>query len=423
MPSLFPSRGKAEAAAPASTPQKTYSSQAQGSSSVYQEELKRKMSDELSNQVWQFPPARIAEMLCPFGLSAPPIEDAVKSLTSTLTSLAKSDFSRVSLAAGAEARNYLPLANIMNACIDSCVEVIEKCATTPRWFADLQFIVWDKEMSDGVDGAKPLKPGLGGVIDPPAPEHVKLYWNLAEENETNRRLLLPFEVKENDMPLVTQAAMYARMLNSVVPFRAFELVLTYNQNSDQFRFLIFHRGGLTSSEPIKLRYTTEKNKSPQPPNCTDLVRMFMSILIWTKAGDAGYPLFSNGRQFILPDPDPLDPTLAFNFAIDEVLYQNSAIRSRNTWVARLAMQGISAPGKAPHATTTVDLHEGQQSKNDTRLSHSEAGPSWKSVRLRLRRPAKAIQSTSDDADKTKTQKRKLGMLDIHSFMHYVLIAA
>ena len=426
MPSFFTSLGKERA--PASTPQTTHSSQAQGSSSVFQE-LERKMSDELSNQVWQFPPARIAEMLCPFGVSLPPIEDAVESLTSTLADTAKSDFSRVSLAAGAEPPNYPPLAFILNACIDSCVEVIEKCAATPRWFAGLQFIVWDKEMSDGVDGAKPLKPGLGGVIDPPAPEHVKLYWSLAEEDETNRRLLIPFEVKGNDMPLVAQAAMCARILNSVVPFRMFELVLTYNQNSDQFRFLIFHRGGLTSSEPIKLCYTTEKNESQQPSDYTDLVRMFMSILIWTKAGDAGYPLFSNGRQFILPDPDPLHPTLTLNLAIDEVLYQRSTIRSRNTMVARLATQDITAPCEAPCAATTVDPHEGQQSKDDVQPSHSEIGPSWKIVRSKVRRSAKAVQSTSNNTDKPKARKRKLeeatakpGMLDIHLFMRYMLIA-
>jgi hypothetical protein len=65
------------------------------------------MGDKLSNQVWQFPPACIAEMLCPFGLSPPPIEDAIKSLKSKLISTVESDFNRVSLAAGAELPNYL----------------------------------------------------------------------------------------------------------------------------------------------------------------------------------------------------------------------------------------------------------------------------------------------------------------------------
>ena len=260
---FFSSFGKGRVAAPVSTPPKTNSSQPQGSSSVYQDGLKRRMGAELSNQTFQFPPTRIAEMLCPFGISPPPIGGAVGSLESKLTSAAKADLSSVSLAAGAEQPNDPPLELILNACIESCVEVIDKHSTTPRWFDGLRFIVWDKEMSDGVDGAKPLKPDLAGVNYPP--ENVKLYWCLVEEGGKNRRILLPLEVKGYDSQLVTQAATYARALNSAVPFRAFELVLTYNHSSDQFRFLIFHRGGLTSSEPIKLRYTIGKKKSYNHP--------------------------------------------------------------------------------------------------------------------------------------------------------------
>ena len=118
-------------------------------------------------------------------------------------------------------------------------------------------------------------------------------------------------------------------------------------------------------------YNREK-KISQPPDCADLVRMFMSILIWAKASDARYPAFSNGKQFILPDPR--DHALPFNFTIDEVLYQKSGVRSRNTWVARLTTQNFSAPGEAPRVATTVDPHEGQQSKDDVQLSHSEPGP-------------------------------------------------
>ena len=404
-----------------STPQKTHSSQPQGSSSVLQEELKRHMGDELSNQVWQLPPARIAEMLCPFGLSPPPIEDAVKSLKSKLTSAAKSDVSRVSLVAGGEKRNYPPLRFIMNACIDSCVEVIEQRITTPRWFTGLQFIDWDLEMSDGVDGAKPLKPDLVGVNNPPA--HPMVYWSLAEEYGRKRRLLLPIEVRGNDAQMVMQAATYARALNRAVPFREFELVLTYNHNSDQFRFLIFHRGGLTSSGPIKLRYTTEKI-DPQPPDYTDLVRMFMSILSWTKANDAGYPVFSNGKQFILPDP--LHPTLAVNLILDEVLYQKPGVRSRNTWVARLTTQDASAP----HAATAVDSDEGQQSEEDEAPEPSNTPR--KSVRLKflaakeVRGAGSGVSSgVGSGAGAPRAREMKLkeaSMLDMRSFMRYVLIA-
>jgi hypothetical protein len=120
------------------------------------------MGEELSNHVWQLPPTRIAEMLHSFG-QPPPIEEAVKSLTSKL----KSNVS-VSLTSGSERANYDYLTFILNECIDSCVEVIEKHITARRWFGGLRFIVWDKPVSDRVDGAPPLKPDLAGLKNPPA---------------------------------------------------------------------------------------------------------------------------------------------------------------------------------------------------------------------------------------------------------------
>ena len=58
------------------------------------------------------------------------IAAAVESLRSKLTSAAKSNLRRVSLATGAEPPNYPPLEFILNACIESSVEVIEKRSTT-----------------------------------------------------------------------------------------------------------------------------------------------------------------------------------------------------------------------------------------------------------------------------------------------------
>ena len=103
----------------------------------------------------------------------------------------------------------------------------------------------------------------------------------------------------------------------------------YNRISDQFGFLIFHRGGLTSSEPIPLL---------EPKRYNDLVRVFMSILSWTHPEDAGNPSFMNKDQFMLPDPTDRNRTA--QFSLDDVLCNPAAVRSRNTWVARVnPMQG------------------------------------------------------------------------------------
>ena len=379
---------------PTSTPLKSHSSLPQRSSEIQQHELKQRVGKELSNQVWQFPPERIAEMLCPSGVELPPIDDAISSLNEKL----RSNPNLARLPSGGERTVYESLELILNSCIDSCVEVIEKVqkGRTPLWFDGLQFVVWDRGVSDQVDGTHKVKPDLAGLNNPPKRlRGVKLYWDLLQEDETNRRFLLPVEVKPNDVDMVKQAATYARALNSAVPFRAFELVLMYNHISDQFRFLIFHRGGLTCSEPIQLRHTTQKNKT-KPPDCTDLVRMFMSILSWTKADDAGCPSFSNGKQFLLPDP--LHPATLTRFATDAVLYRKPGVRSRNTWVARLTTHA----GEAAHAAKTVDPPRGRSSNPGS----SRSNPPRKSTLAKVPAYNKPAGSSSEHTDKPKTLKRK-----------------
>jgi len=230
-------------------------------------------------------------MLCPSGvkLKLPPIEPAIKSLKTKLRSHPELGASSFSSGGERERAVYPPgLALILNSCIDSCVEVIEKDSFTPRWFSGLQFVVCGKEVGDGIDRVKKLKHDLLAGLNksPKISQNIELHWNIPQEDENNRRLLLPVEVKRFDAEMVKQAATYAREINSAIPFRAFELVLLYNHVSDQFRFLIFHRGGLTCSEPISLHSTSKTQYTL--PDYTSLVEMFMSILSWTKEEDFGY---------------------------------------------------------------------------------------------------------------------------------------
>lgn len=380
---------------PTSTPPKSQSHQTQGSSEVLQNELKKKMGDEISNQVYQFPPERIAEMLRPSGTELP-LDDAINSLNKTLRDASD----RASIPSGRERATYEAVVFILNSCVNSCVEVIRKVGknSTTRWFEGLQFIVWDREMADGIDGAEKLKPDGGGLNNPPPIlRNVKLYWRIVREDDTNRRLLLPLEIKGADRELVKQAATYARGLNSAIPFRAFELVLTYNHASDQFRFLIFHRGGLTCSKPIKLCSRTKK--SYNPPDCTDLVRMFMSILSWTRADDAGCPSFSNGKQLSLPHP--LEPNTTLRFTTDVVLYQRLGIRSRNTWVARLK----TYTNDASHAAKVVDLPRGQRPNDEPTSAGSSRPRPPRKVASKFKF-TKVFKSGQSSGKNTETLKRK-----------------
>ena len=52
--------------------------------------------------------------------------------------------------------------------------------------------------------------------------------------------------------LVRQAGTYARCLFTASPLRKFALVLGYEYDSQEIRILVFHHGGLTSSEVLNL---------------------------------------------------------------------------------------------------------------------------------------------------------------------------
>ena len=328
---------------PTSTPSKSHSSQPQGSSGVHQKELKRRMSKELSNQVWSFSPERIADMLCP-SENPEPREDAINTAVEIFTT--KLDSNPYTPSYTAPERDYYNfVAYILNACVASCLKVVTEHGIVPPGvdplYALLRFITWGKPMADSVDGAEALQPDLAGInaLSPDSP--TQLYWSLAQENTHKRRIILPVEIKSHTPALVAQAATYARGLNSTAPLRAFELVLGYNYSCDEFRLFIFHRGGLTSSNAISLRGDSDR---------AALVRMFMSIMSWTDEGDAGYPSFTNGQQFIIPDPS--NSTRSVSVTVDEVLYHAQGLRSRNTWVARLAHNTPTA-GRNLRATTVA----------------------------------------------------------------------
>jgi len=155
-----------------------------------------------------------------------------------------------------ETAHYAPLASILNACVETSNKIVNDHQIIPKtamqWFDSLIFIPWARPTADGVDGAPPLHPDLAGIRGSPTADPPVLYWGHIEVHTGGRRLLIPIEVKGSDAEMVKQAVTYARALNSATIFWAFELVLGYNYVSDRFRFFIFHRGGVSSSEGISL---------------------------------------------------------------------------------------------------------------------------------------------------------------------------
>ncbi|KAJ7903406.1 hypothetical protein B0H14DRAFT_3679709 [Mycena olivaceomarginata] len=109
------------------------------------------------------------------------------------------------------------------------------------WYATRR---WETEM---VANTK-LNRTSGRVLHPDSRSETNvLYWNFSEERN---RMQLPVAVNKDWVHMLSQANNYARCLFDANPSRAFALVLAYNHRTYELRFLIFHRGGLTSHAPL-----------------------------------------------------------------------------------------------------------------------------------------------------------------------------
>ena len=128
-------------------------------------------------------------------------------------------------------------------------------------------------------------------IDLPEGEEIEadggLYWRRPASN--GHELLIPVEVKKGWKDLVCQAGTYARCLFMASPLRKFVLVLGYEYDTQEIRILVFHHGGLTSSQALKLNANGIKD-----------LHIFLAILSWKTVVDAGLPLWCNDSNMISP---------------------------------------------------------------------------------------------------------------------------
>ncbi|KAJ3863116.1 hypothetical protein EV359DRAFT_82687, partial [Lentinula novae-zelandiae] len=145
----------------------------------HQADLKKVMRAELGDQTWQFPLDRVARMLSSKKRNAP-LDDKVydhlgnyacvsdspgfmKQLKNAVMKLGPR-LKDIQWPSGPDERTfYTPLAQFLNACVSVCKkELTNDDRYTKGPFHDLEFIVYDKETQDSVDGASPVKPDLVG---------------------------------------------------------------------------------------------------------------------------------------------------------------------------------------------------------------------------------------------------------------------
>ncbi len=282
-------------------------------------------------------------------------------------------------------------------------------------------------MSDTIEGTAPLKPdGLavngGAIIDE---NTFNAFWNLFMENRTSvdRQVEFTVEVKESWAELIYQMATYARAQFAVLPLRSFVIGIGVNHRAGTIRFLIFHRGGVTMSVPIKIIHERpkkgkgkgkgkgkeqeqeqeggkgkeqegkeqdqeggkEKGKEPETEavlmeNRRTVLKIMLSILFWQGPVDAGLPPFTDGRSFLLPHPS--NNITCFEVVIAEVLYYALSVRGRNTLVFRIHLPSDRFPLPPQHPWPTHMVTRAKQpipsrasaSRVLASIAHVDPGP-------------------------------------------------
>ena len=256
---------------------------------------------ELKGCTWQFDTDRLAKVFLPKKRNYPLRPEQVDSLNAYVydTIITEKVLRDAVMSfgehprfpdSGAESDHYEPLCKLLNNCVKACHKALGD--SKGEYYRSLKFVKWDKPTQDGYSCDR-LKPGLAGGIDLPEREKIKanggLYWRRPGSNE--HEILLPVEIKRDWKELVRQAGTYAHCLFMASPLRKFALVLGYECDTQEIRILVFHHGGLTSSQALKLNANGIK----------DLHHLFLAILSWKTVVDAGLPLWCNDSHMILPD--------------------------------------------------------------------------------------------------------------------------
>ncbi|KAJ7672855.1 hypothetical protein B0H17DRAFT_174693 [Mycena rosella] len=309
-----------------------------------QTELKTIMRDEIGQQAWQVDTIQISRMLSP--RKPMPGKVDLGLLANYRCRVDESKFTQALEYANAqvpafsppgapgERAHYAPFAAFLNDCIVKGSEALQKFNLMGSWYDELRFVKYDKVTGDRIEGAPALKPDLAGGNDLTSASDTILYWSPPSDLSKGSQIQIPVEVKDNWPDMVAQAATYARCLFCASPSRTFALVLAYHHTDRELRFLIFHRGGLTSHPAIKVTHASER---------AGALRLLMTILLWTEPQDAGFISTSNDFEYLLPRS--LDMKQYILGTVMEILSNSTCVRGRATSVCRL----ICGPPKTPVA--------------------------------------------------------------------------
>ena len=330
-----------------STPQKKKSSRTYTFSapeySGKQDELKVELEGEIGSQTWEFKPEMVAQMLSPKRQSPERQSQCLidNPLIQEYLEGKKADIQPPAAWAGqGEPASYKPIAEFLNHLLDLCRLAYDDLAQKlpsvivkeRQWWPSLRFIVNDNVTKDGIRNAPRLKPDLIGTNDDvPHGKDVKLhaYW-AKPDSVTDPNVLqieIAVEVKGSWPDLVRQAATYGRAEIHAIPLREMSLVIGVNYIKRTLRFLLFHRGGVTSNKELYF---------DEPDDRLHMLKLMFCIMLWQSPKDAKLPSFTDGVVYRLPSK-------TISMRSEQKLYHSLSVRGRNTMVSRVRFFAFDDP--------------------------------------------------------------------------------
>ncbi|KAF9778744.1 hypothetical protein BJ322DRAFT_1092398 [Thelephora terrestris] len=326
--------------------------------------LKSLMEDEIADQTFRFNSSKLAQILSPKQLKdgAVPSEGFYgidqyhctvdeKAFGNALNELVAKPPSFSSVTRAAEQACYESLAKFLTQIVKACHKALDKHKDNKipkrpeRWYHDLEFVV-GTQMMDGIEGAAVLKPDIvGGKGISKSGGH---HWWKPLAGQPACQVMLPVEVKNCWRKLVAQAATYARSLFDANPMRVFALILGFNHEKNQLRFLVFHRGGLAASEPCDL---TEKDRFE------DMARLFLTLATWRTAAEAGFITCGNDTTHLLPVNKHSQQHV--RATVEKILFRSLCVRGRMTQVFLLRPESATPAG--PETPEQKELRPSVQS--------------------------------------------------------------
>jgi hypothetical protein len=212
-----------------------------------------------------------------------------------------------------EPDSYEPLAHLLNKIIQAVRQFVPQSQLN-----GLRFHPFNKEVKETYGSHKPLKPDLVGIIgelpngageaDEEPAKKPSLSWEQVEVN---------LESKDSIRDMVRQSGSYARCCVLCNKRRFFTLGMGFHYKKVEAYVFSFHRGGLSSSRPLRL--TT-------PEGFNGLVRHMVGILSFKD--EAAYGL----------DPTRFKDIFYINnryYKIVGILYERGTLRGRSTTVYSL----------------------------------------------------------------------------------------